>query len=65
MNIILVGKTIATVAGRAALELMKVGAWGTLNNYANQQFRNKSSKLIGEVENGVEYQVKQLKLMKK
>lgn len=56
--------TVGTFLGGTALELMKIGTWGTLNQYTNQQFKQSSGKLIGEVERGVEHQAKRLKIIK-
>jgi hypothetical protein len=55
---------VGTFLGRTALELMKIGTLGTLNQYTNQKFRESSSHLIGEVERGVEHQVRKLKIIK-
>jgi hypothetical protein len=54
----------ATTIIKTGLELMKIGTWGTLNQYTNQQFRNSSQHLIGEVERGVEHQARRLKIIK-
>jgi hypothetical protein len=50
--------------GKTGLELMKIGTWGALNQWTNQQFRDSSQHLIGEVERGVEHQAKKLKIIK-
>lgn len=64
MNIITTGKVIATFLGRTGLELMKIGAWGTLNQYTNQQFKNTSQHFIGDMERGIEHQARRLKIIK-
>lgn len=64
MNIMEVAKTVATFIGKTGLELMKIGTWGALNQYTNQQFRESSQHLIGEVERGVEHQARRLKIIK-
>jgi hypothetical protein len=63
-NIIQRAIQLGTLAGGTALELMKIGTWGTLNQYTNQQFKSSSTKLIGEVERGVEHQARRLKIIK-
>jgi hypothetical protein len=50
--------------GKTGLELMKIGTWGALNQWTNQQFRDSSQHLIGEVERGVEHQARKLKIIK-
>lgn len=52
------------VMGGTALELMKIGTWGTLNQYTNQQYKQSSTNLIGQVERGVTDQAKRLKIIK-
>lgn len=51
-------------AGSTALQLMKIGTWGTLNQYTNQQFKQSSTSLIGQVERDVEKHGKRLKIIK-
>lgn len=63
MNITIVA-TVGKVIGRAGLELMKIGAWGTLNQYTQQQYREKSNHLIGDVQRGVEHGGRKLKIIK-
>jgi hypothetical protein len=50
--------------GKTGLELMKIGTWGALNQWTNQQFRDSSQHLIGEVERGVGHQARKLKIIK-
>lgn len=53
-----------TFIGKAGVELLKIGGWGVLNQYTNQQFRNGSQHFIGEMERGAEYGARKLKLIK-
>ena len=65
MNIITVAKTIGTVGIRTGVQLLKTGAWGTLNQYTQTQYRNNTSQFIRQVEQGVEHGAHKLKLIKK
>lgn len=53
-----------SVVGTFAWELIKIGAIGLGNQYLNQQYKKSSGRLIKEVEDGVDYQVKRLKIIK-
>lgn len=64
MNILNVAKTVGTVAGKGALELMKIGAWGAMNQYTHNQFKKSNQHFIGEATRGAEYAGRKLKLIK-
>lgn len=63
MNPALIGKGLLIVA-RTGVELMKIGAWGAMQQYTGQQFRGTSDKFIGDVTRASEYTITELKLIK-
>lgn len=44
--------------------LTLIGAWGSLNQYTQQQFRNSTNQFNGEIERGIEHVGRQLKIIK-
>jgi hypothetical protein len=56
---------LATIVVRGAVELIKVGAWGTVSQYTHEKFRQSSGHFAKEVERGVEHQAIKLKVIKR
>ena len=55
---------ILGTAVKLGLELMKVGALTSMNQYTNEKMRKNANHLIGEVERGTTHVGRKLKIIK-
>lgn len=56
---------LITTVVSGAVQLIKIGSLTTVNQWTNQEVRNQSGHLIGQIERGAEHSVRKLGLIKK
>lgn len=64
MNLIELGLNGLKVTTGLGLQLLKVGTWGTMNQWTGQEYKKSANEVIGTVERQVDYGRKKLEVIR-